>query len=118
LTATAKHGTLHYVSSVLKYRCGMKPKIKMLDARARAAQGVNFAGKSGLVQGAGKDEIEKRQISARLSYPLLAAAKNATGIDNTTDLLNAALAHMVAPNFGQWLLANAGRLPKEFELDV
>lgn len=96
----------------------MKPKSKMPGARSRAAQGVAFARTSGLVGGPEKGGIEKRQISARLSHPLLAAAKTATGIDNTTDLLNAALAHMVAPNFGQWLLANAGRLPKDFELDV
>jgi hypothetical protein len=96
----------------------MKPKTKNLGAQSRAAQSVAFAIRSGLVDGPEKNGVDKRQISARLSRPLIQAAKNATGIDNTTDLLSAALAHLVAPNFGQWLLANAGRLPKDFELDV
>jgi hypothetical protein len=45
------------------------------------------------------------------------AARAKTGLNNDSELVNAALAVLAAPDdFGPWFAAQAGRLPKDFEL--
>jgi hypothetical protein len=58
------------------------------------------------------------RLSARVDPGLLEAARTKTGLCNDSDLINAALAVIAAPDdFGPWFAAQAGRLPKDFELE-
>jgi hypothetical protein len=60
-----------------------------------------------------------KRLSARVDPGLIEAARRKTGIGNDSDLINAALAVMAAPDdFGAWFAAQAGRLPKDFELEL
>ena len=59
-----------------------------------------------------------RRLSARVDPGLIEAARQKTGIGNDSDLINAALAVIAAPDdFGPWFATQAGRLPPDFELD-
>jgi hypothetical protein len=59
------------------------------------------------------------RLSARVDPGLIEAARQKTGIENDSDLINAALAVIAAPDdFGAWFAAQAGRLPPDFELDL
>src|SRR5689334_21655168 len=79
----------------------------------RIAFAVESIAKSGRLQGA-----RTRRLSARVDPGLIEAAKAATGIDNDSDLINAALAVIAAPDdFGAWLVSQAGTLPPDFEID-
>jgi len=50
---------------------------------------------------------------------LIEAARLKTGLRNDSDLINAALALIAAPDdFGPWFASQAGRLPKDFELEL
>jgi hypothetical protein len=63
--------------------------------------------------------VRTRRLSARVDPGLIEAARSKTGIGNDSDLINAALAVIAAPDdFGPWFAAQAGRLPKDFELDL
>jgi len=56
-----------------------------------------------------------QRVSARVDPGLMAAARERTGIVNDSDLVNAALSVLAAPDdFGAWLVTQAGRLPKDF----
>jgi hypothetical protein len=58
-----------------------------------------------------------RMVSARMSEALLAEAKRRTGITSDSELLEVALAGLaVGADFGEWLLAQRGRLPRDFQL--
>jgi hypothetical protein len=61
-----------------------------------------------------------RKLSVRVDPGVLEAAKRETGIENTSDLVNAALAIAATArrDFGTWLLTQAGRLPDDFELPM
>ena len=59
-----------------------------------------------------------RRVSARVDPGLVEAARIKTGLNNDSELINAALAVIAAPDdFGPWFAAQAGRLPKDFELE-
>ena len=59
------------------------------------------------------------RLSARVDPGLIKAARAKTGLDNDSELVNAALAVLAAPDdFGPWFAAQAGRLPKDFELEL
>lgn len=59
------------------------------------------------------------KISARIDHGLLAAAARKLGSDNTTQVLQAALAAFVAADpFVTWLLSDQDLLPADFELAV
>jgi hypothetical protein len=63
--------------------------------------------------------VRSRRLSARVDPGLMQAARRKTGIGNDSDLINAALAVIAAPDdFGPWFAAQAGRLPADFELDL
>jgi hypothetical protein len=60
-----------------------------------------------------------KRLSARVDPGLITAARSKTGLKNDSDLVNAALAMIAAPDdFGPWFSAQAGRLPKDFELEL
>jgi Arc/MetJ family transcription regulator len=57
-------------------------------------------------------------VTARMGDRLLAAAKQRTGITSDSELVEIAVANLaVGDDFGEWLLAQRGRLPKDFKLD-
>ena len=59
------------------------------------------------------------RLSARVDPGLIKAARTKTGLKNDSELVNAALAVLAAPDdFGPWLAAQSGRLPKDFELEI
>jgi hypothetical protein len=59
-----------------------------------------------------------KRMSTRIDPGLLAAARVKTGLKNDSELVSAALAVIAASDdFGPWFAAQAGRLPKDFELD-
>jgi hypothetical protein len=59
-----------------------------------------------------------KRMSARIDPGLLAAARAKTGLKNDSELVSAALAMIAASDdFGPWFAAQAGRLPRDFELD-
>jgi hypothetical protein len=59
------------------------------------------------------------KVSARIDHGLLIAAARKVGSDNTTDVMQAALAALVAPDsFVVWFLSDKDRLPADFELAI
>jgi len=63
--------------------------------------------------------VRTKRLSARVDPGLVKAARAKTGLENDSDLINAALAVIAAPDdFGPWFAAQAGRLPKDFELEL
>jgi hypothetical protein len=59
-----------------------------------------------------------KRMSARIDPGLVAAARAKTGLKSDSDLVSAALAVIAASDdFGPWFVLQAGRLPKDFELD-
>jgi len=59
------------------------------------------------------------RLSARVDPGLIKAARIKTGLDSDSELVNAALAVLAAPDdFGPWFAAQAGRLPRDFELEI
>jgi hypothetical protein len=81
-------------------------------SRAQAAR--QLARHRGLIR---KGE-KSRMVSARMSEALLAEARRRTGIASDSELLEAALAGLaVGGEFGEWLLAQRGRLPPDFQLE-
>ena len=57
--------------------------------------------------------------SARVDPGLIKPARAKTGLGNNSELVNAALAVLAAPDdFGPWFAAQAERLPKDFELEL
>jgi hypothetical protein len=64
-------------------------------------------------------KIDRVKISARLGKKLLAVAKKRTGIATDSALIEAAVTQLVfAEDFGTWLIAQRGRLARDFTLDV
>ena len=60
-----------------------------------------------------------KRLSARVDPGLIKAARTKTGLNNDSELVNAALAVLVAPDdFGLWFAAQPGRLLQAFELEI
>ena len=60
-----------------------------------------------------------RALSARVDPGLIKPARAKTGLGNDSELVNAALAVLAAPDdFRPWFAAQAERLPKDFELEL
>ena len=96
--------------------CRPDPAVTEADpfvvARSRAAQ--DLARQQGLIS---KGE-KHRTISARTSEALVAEARRRTGITSDSELIEVALANLaVGAEFGEWLLAQRGRLPRDFQLE-
>lgn len=70
--------------------------------------------RSGLLKGA-----RSARLSVRVDPGLIAAARRRAGMATDSELVSAALAVLAAPDdFGAWFVAQAGRLPEDFELAV
>ena len=81
---------------------------------ARVEFALSTLAASGKLKGA-----RTQRLSARVDPGLIKAARAKTGLDNDSELVNAALAVLAAPDdFGAWFAAQAGRLPKDFELEL
>jgi len=60
-----------------------------------------------------------RVLSARLTEQLVSAAKRKTGISSDTQLIELALASLaIGDDFGEWLVAQGGRLKADFAIDL
>jgi hypothetical protein len=83
-------------------------------AAAKAAFALEAARAANLLDG------EKTHLlSARLTASLVAAAKERTGIASDTRLVEIALASLaVGDDFGEWLIAQGGRLKVDFDIDL
>ena len=91
-------------------------RTKSIDPMTSAR--VEFALSTLAASGKLKGSRTKR-LSARVDPGLIKAARTKTGLDNDSELVNAALAVLAAPDdFGPWFAAQAGRLPKDFELEI
>jgi hypothetical protein len=91
---------------------GTKSFDPLISARIEFALSTLAA--SGKLKGA-----RTARLSARIDPGLMRAARAKTGLNNDSELVNAALAVLAAPdNFGPWFAAQAGRLPKDFELEL
>ncbi len=81
---------------------------------ARVAFALSTLAASGKLKGS-----RTERLSARVDPGLMKAARTRTGLKNDSELVNAALAVLAAPDdFGPWFAAQAGRLPKDFELEI
>lgn len=86
----------------------LKPTSKLAAAQATAA--LHSLKTSGVLTG------QTDKVSARIDRGLLLAAARRLGSDNTTEVVQAALAAFVAPDpFVEWLLSDRDRLPADFE---
>ena len=91
-------------------------RTKSLDpvASARIEFALSTLAASGKLKGS-----RTERLSARVDPGLIRAARAKTGLGNDSELVNAALAVLAAPDdFGPWFAAQAGRLPKDFELEL
>jgi hypothetical protein len=94
-----------------------RPPVKIRGAdpivAARLAHAIDAVKVSGRLSGA-----RSKRVSVRLDPGLVEAAKANSGIENDSDLINAALAAVAAPDdFGPWFVTQAGTLPADFEID-
>jgi hypothetical protein len=93
--------------------------------RSRARKGPAFQNKASALQASsalrqleaeGVLTGQTEKVSARIDHGLLLAAARKAGSDNTTDVIQAALAAFVAPDpFVEWFLSDKDRLPADFE---
>lgn len=96
-----------------------KPKSRKTDAPADplVAAKLQFALRALQERGA-LAGVRSKRMSARIDPGLLKAARKKTGLKSDSELVSAALAVIAASDdFGPWFAAQAGRLPKDFELD-
>ena len=91
-------------------------RTKSLDSvtSARIEFALSTLAASGKLKGS-----RTERLSARVDPGLIKAARAKTGLGKDSELVNAALAVLAAPDdFGPWFAAQAGRLPKDFELEL
>jgi hypothetical protein len=82
---------------------------------AKTKEVKRIAEAKGLIRKGGKN----RMVTARMGDDLLAAAKQRTGITSDSELLEIAVANLaIGDDFGEWLLAQRGRLRKDFAIDL
>lgn len=63
------------------------------------------------------DGPRDHRVSVRIEAPLFAAAKAAAGAQSDSEVVRIALTALAVPDsFGEWLLAQQGRLDEEFDL--
>ena len=91
---------------------GPKRLDPILSARLNFA--LSILAENGKLKG-----VRSERVSARVDPGLIEAAGVNTGFENDSDLVNAALAVLAMPDdFGPWFVSQAGRLPKDFELEL
>jgi hypothetical protein len=99
-----------------------KPRVRAKIAGANRAVAapdrvkfsIAFARNAGLL-GGGKTVV----LRGRMPPALVKLAKTKTGIASDTELLKAALAHLVATDdYGDWLIAHRGSIPADIDLGL
>lgn len=86
---------------------------RFLVAKADAVRRIAEA--KGLIRKGGKN----RMVTVRMSDDLLQEAKRRTGIASDSELVETAVASLaVGDDFGEWLLAQRGRLPRDFTIGL
>ena len=86
------------------------------DAAAGAVHGPGF-GDEGAAYGAASSK--DRRIAARIDDALYERARGASGIARDSDLVRAGLEALADPDeFGSWLAARRGSLPRDFTIDL
>jgi hypothetical protein len=91
-------------------------RTKLIDpiTSARVEFALSTLAASGKLKG-----VRTKRLSARVDPGLIKAARSRTGLNNDSELVNAALAVLAAADdFGPWFAAQAGRLSKDFELAI
>ena len=84
---------------------------KTTGTQLRLAHAMQTLQRRGVLKG-----VRSRKMSVRVDPGLLEEARARSGVKGDSDLVNAALALMAAPNdFGIWLLSQRGSLSKDFE---
>jgi hypothetical protein len=94
----------------------VRARVKAPDpiTAARLTHAITALKASGRLQG-----VRSKRVSARVDPGVFEAAKAKSGLENDSDVINAALAVIAAPDdFGSWFARQAGRLPADFELAV
>ncbi len=100
-------------NAVSKHRTRKAQSFANKMAAARIAAAFRTLEAMGVLTG------RAEKISARIDRGLLAAAARKVGSDNTTEVMQAALAAFVAPDpFVEWFLSDKDRLPADFELAI
>jgi hypothetical protein len=92
------------------------PRARPIDpiTSARVEFALSTLAASGTLKGS-----RTERLSARVDPGLIKAARTKTGLNNDSELVNAALAVLAAPDdFGPWFAAQSGRLQKDFELEL
>lgn len=100
----------------LRTHRSLSARTKSIDpiTSARVAFALSTLAASGKLKGS-----RTERLSARVDPGLIKAARTKTGFESDLELVNAALAVLAAPDdFGPWFAAQAGRLPKDFELEI
>ena len=88
-----------------------------MSERTVAAEAMAFrqaiARRRGFVGGS-----RDKRVSVRPERALLEAAKDSAGVTSDSEVIRLALTVLAVPdNFGEWLLAQHGRLDDDFTLD-
>lgn len=74
---------------------------------------ITIARDEGLLRGG-----RRKMIRGRMHEALVSRAKERTGIDSDTDLLEVALASLaVADDYPEWLLSRKGAIDREIDLE-
>jgi len=90
-----------------------KPADDFVAAKAKAVE--RLAREKGLLKRGGKSRI----VTARLTEDLIAEAKRRTGLDSDSELIRIAVANLaLGDDFGEWLIAQRGRLDKTFRSEL
>ncbi len=85
------------------------------NASARSRHALAAATAAGL---AGPRKA-RTHMSLRIETALLAAAAKRTGISSRTELIRTAVAHLATDEaFGDWLIANRGRIDTDVDLGI
>jgi hypothetical protein len=99
--------------AISRPRIHKSPALRNKVLAARIEQALRKLQEMGVLSG------RTDKVSARIDRGLLAAAARKAGSDNTTDVMQAALAAFVAPDpFVEWFLSGKDRLPADFELAI
>ncbi len=86
------------------------------DAAPGAAYGPGFGDEGAAYGAAGSKD---RRIAARIDDALYERARGASGIARDSDLVRAGLEALADPDeFGSWLAARRGSLPRDFTIDL
>jgi hypothetical protein len=100
-------------------RAANKPRVRKSRAPGSKLVEAQVAGAFRVLEKAGVLTGHADKVSARIDHGLLTAAMRKLGSDNTSYVLQAALAAFVGRDpFVEWFLSDRDRLPADFELAI